>query len=109
MNAVFGELVTCERSAEVEPTKAACARRLGSHSGCAITSASGRAVISSISFLSENVSWTTHVPGQTTNLRFSFFSSQAARFLSGAKTTGSGICLRITSAAEEVQITSERA
>ena len=27
MNAVFGELVTCERSAEVEPTKAACATR----------------------------------------------------------------------------------
>ena len=47
---------------------------------------------------SEKVSWTTHVPDQTTNFLSSFFSSQAARLRSGAKTIGSGSWRRIASA-----------
>ncbi len=109
MNACFGDVTTRFRRPDVDATKAACARMRGSHSGCAMTSASGWRVTRSRSFCSENVSWTTHVPGQTTNFRSSFFSSHAARLRSGAKTTGSGICRRMTSADDDVTMTSDRA
>src|SRR5450756_2922659 len=67
MNDVRGDVTTCLRRPDVDATTAAWRRMASSHSGCAITSAPGWRVMRSMSFFSENVSCTTHVPGHTTN------------------------------------------
>ena len=84
------------------------ASTLASHSGCAISSASGWRTLSFCSCRSVNCSWTIQKPGHFTSGRPVFFSTQAPRWRSGAKTMGvpAGKLLTIFSALLEVQITS---
>src|SRR6267378_4024066 len=105
MKLFAGLAFTYSSSPRVDPTKSDIASTLASHSGWAMSSVSGWRAFSLCSCRSVNCSCTMQNPGHLTRSRPVFFSTQAPRCRSGAKTifVSRGKLLTIFSALLEVQ------